>query len=94
MSVDYRDPAAQPGLPVEPYALRLDPDGPQVIGLLANGFPDSEAFLSEVERALGARMPGATFRRYLKDNASAVASDLVLDGITAECAAVVTAYGH
>ncbi len=95
MSVQYLDPRAQPGQEAEPYQLSLDvEDGPVTVGLLANGFPDSVAFLDQVEVALAAVLPGARFRRYDKGNASAVASDQLLDGITAECQAAVTAYGH
>ena len=73
--------------------MRLASDAP-VVGLLANGFPDSVAFLDEVEHALTDVLPGAVVRRYDKGNASIVAGDQLLDGITAECTAVVTAYGH
>lgn len=94
MPVQFLDPRAEPGAPVEPYALSADLDGPVVIGLLANGFPDSVAFLDHVGDVLAEALPGAEFRRYDKGNASAVASDQLLDAITAECRAVVTAYGH
>lgn len=94
MAVRFHDPRAEPGAPVEPYALSADLDEPLTIGLLANGFPDSAAFLDRVGEVLAAALPAATFRRYDKGNASAVASDQLLDAITAECRAVVTAYGH
>jgi hypothetical protein len=94
MAVEFLDPRADPGTAVEPYALSLDLAQPVTIGLLANGFPDSVAFLDHVGAVLAAALPAATFRRYDKGNASAVASDQLLDGITAECRAVVTAYGH
>ena len=62
--------------------------------MLANSFPDSGNFLDAVERSLKSLLPAATFRRYAKPNASMPAVDQLLDGIAAECQAVVTAYGH
>jgi hypothetical protein len=95
MTVAFLDPRAQPGLPVDPYQLSVDVTaGPITIGLLANGFPDSVNFLREVGDALGEVLPGAAFRHYDKGNASIVAPQAMLDEITAECGAVVAAYGH
>lgn len=98
MSVTYLEPRAEPGLPVDPYTARLAEaarSGGVTIGLLANGFPDSVAFLDHVEKALAdAAPPGTAFRRYDKGNASATASGQMVDAITKECDAVVTAYGH
>jgi hypothetical protein len=92
--VTFLDPRAEPGTPVDPYELVVELDQPITIGLLANGFPDSAPFLDHVGEALAALVPHATFVRYDKGNASAIASDQLLDRITAECRAVVTAYGH
>jgi len=92
--IEYLDPRAEPGRPVTPYDLSLDDGAPVVVGLLANGFPDSVQFLDEVERAVERLEPGVVVRRYEKPNASMVASDQLLDGISAECSAAVTAYGH
>jgi hypothetical protein len=96
MSVLYLDPRAEPGLPVAEYRpQRLSGDQGATIGLLANNFPDSVAFLDELETALTALAPvGTVFRRYAKPNASVVVSDQLLATITAECTAVVAAYGH
>jgi hypothetical protein len=92
--IEYLDPRAEPGLPVEPFDLSADLDGPVAIGLLANGFPDSVAFLEHVEEALRARLPDARFHHYNKGDASSVVSDQLLDTIVGECRAVVAAYGH
>ena len=93
--IEFVDPRAEPGAPVEPYTLGLsDTDGPLTVGLLANGFPDSVAFLDHVEQSLAATLPAASFRRFDKGNASAVISDEMLDDVVAECQAVVAAYGH
>ncbi len=63
-----------------------------------NGYvaPDAvtEAFLAEVGAVLSERVPGATVRSWNKGNASAPASDQLLDGIATEVAAVIAAYGH
>lgn len=93
--IDFLDPRAEPGTPVEPFSLSIDlTDGATDIGLLANGFPGSVAFLDHVAAALAEALPGATFHRYDKGDASTVVSDEMLDTIVAECRAVVAAYGH
>lgn len=94
MSVQYLDPRATRATPPEPYRLRADLDGAVTIGLLANGFPDSVAFLDAVEAALAAALPAASFRRYDKGNPSIPASDALLERIAAECTVVASAYGH
>lgn len=93
--IEFEDPRAEPGMAVEPYDLCIDlADGAVTVGLLANGFPDSEAFLDHVEKALAISLPAATFRRYNKHNASSVVSDEMLDDLVDGCQAVVAAYGH
>ena len=95
MSVEFLDPRAEPGAPVEPYALSVDPGSrPVTIGLVANGFPDSEPFLDQVEKALAVALPDADFRRWNKRNASSMISDAMLSEVVADCDAVVGAYGH
>lgn len=93
--IRFVDPRAEVATPVEPYELQADWSGdPPAIGLLANGFPDSEAFLAEIGAVLADRVPGVVIRSWNKGNASAPASDQLLDGIAAEVAAVIAAYGH
>ena len=93
--VEFLDPRAEPGTAVEPYTLSIElTDGASDIGLLANGFPGSVAFLDHVAAALADELPNATFHRYDKGDASSVVSDEMLDTIVAECRAVVAAYGH
>jgi hypothetical protein len=92
--IEFLDPRGAPGTPIEPYQLRIDLDRPVAIGLLANGFPDSVRFLDQVERALGAAHPGATFHRFDKGDASSIVSDAMLDDLVDRCQAVVAAYGH
>jgi hypothetical protein len=95
VTVQFLDPRAEPGLPVDPYELTVDvAAGPVDIGLLANGFPDSVAFLDQVQAALAEALPEARFHRYDKGNPSITAPDQMLAEITAACSAVVAAYGH
>lgn len=91
----FHDPRAAIATPMEVYDLRADwSDGPPAVGLLANGFPDSVAFLEQVADVLVERVPGLVVRSWNKGDASSPASDQLLDGIAAEVGAVVAAYGH
>lgn len=94
MTITYHDPRGETRVAPEPYTPRASADGPGTVGLLANNFPDSVAFLDAVERALGGVLPGAAFRRYRKPGASAPATDALVADIAGECDALVTAYGH
>jgi hypothetical protein len=79
---------------MEPYELLADwSAGPPAIGLLANSFPDCEAFLAEVEAVLAEQVPGVATQSWRKPGV-APASEVILDGIQAEVAAVIAAYGH
>ncbi len=97
MTVTYLDPRGTTTRPIEPYeaTLRIPAGKPLVIGLLANGFPDSEPFLHRVGEALLAHTPTGTklmFRN--KGNASAPAPEPLVDEMAAEAHCVVAAYGH
>jgi len=93
--IEFVDPRAEPGAPVESYELSVDLEAqPSTIGLVANGFPDSEAFLDQIEKALAVALPDASFRRWNKGDASAMISDAMLDDVVSDCDAVVGAYGH
>ena len=94
MSIEFHDPRAEPMVPAERYEPRADLSRPVVVGLLANGFPDSEAFLEAMERALADRLPQASFRHFNKRNASIRVTPAMLEEITAECSVAVAAYGH
>jgi hypothetical protein len=93
--IRFVDPRAQVATAMEAYTLAADfSDGPPPLGLLANGFPDSEAFLDEVGAVLAERLPGVVIKSWNKGNASMPASDQLLDGIASEVGAVIAAYGH
>ena len=94
--IEYHDPQANSSVAVTPYQLSVGlAAGKNVtVGLLANGFPDSENFLNLVAEALEIEVPGISFARYNKGNASIPASAEILSGIASQCQAVITAYGH
>lgn len=94
MSIAFLDPRAEVATEPVPYELALDTAQAPSIALLANGFPDSVAFLDQVEVALAGLLPDSRFVRFDKGDASSIASDEMLDAISAECSAVVAAYGH
>ena len=95
MTVRVFDPRGVPAPPLQRYELGADFSAPEfTIGLLANNFPDSVTFLDELELVLNEQYPVVHTKRYAKPNASDVATDKLIEGITRECRAVVTAYGH
>ena len=94
MTIEFHDPRAEPLTPPQPYEPRADFATAPVIGLLANGFPDSDTFLSAMETALAECLPEAGFRHYNKRNASIPASPELLEQIKSECTVAIAAYGH
>lgn len=92
--VTFVDPRGVPATETIPYDL-ADPlaDG-TVIALMANGFPDSDTFLDCVAEAVGQRLPGASFARFDKGNASRLADEAMLDEVARTATAVIAAYGH
>lgn len=92
--VVFVDPRGVPATEALPYELS-DPlaDG-AVIGLAANGFPDSDTFLDSVAAALETRLPTVSFARFNKGNASSLADEAMLAEMAERCTAVVAAYGH
>jgi len=95
MPITYVDPRGAVGSVDEPYALGIDLSrGRPAVALLANGFPDSGAFMDVVAGALADVLPGAELRRFDKPNASAPASEELVKEIATGCVAAVAAYGH
>lgn len=95
MAVRFHDPRAPMSSPADPYELSADwSDRTPAIGLLANGFPDSVAFLEQIQAVLNERLPEAHTVLWNKGDASSLASDDLLKVISAEVEAVITAYGH
>ena len=94
MTIEFHDPRAKPATPASPYLLSADLNDDITIGLLANGFPDSETFLDEVDQVLSEKLPTANIKRYNKQNASVPANDALMDKIVNECDVFLSAYGH
>jgi hypothetical protein len=95
--IEFLDPHSPPGQAARHYGLGLGSmldDGEPRIGLLANGFADSEAFLDEVQVALATRVPRATFVRARKPSPTVVVSDDTFADLVERCDAVISAYGH
>jgi hypothetical protein len=94
MSIQFHDPRAEPVRPAEPYKLKLSSGEAKTIGMLANGFPDSDTFLEAVEAAIAEIEPGFQFLHFNKHNASVPVWPELLGEMMAECDAVIAAYGH
>ena len=92
--MEFLDPRGESVSPVDPYRGRAALAAGETIGLFANGFPDSVAFLEHVGAALRQAVPGICVKLWNKGNASALASERHLGEIQSECTAVVAAYGH
>ncbi|MAW43696.1 MAG: hypothetical protein L7S71_04095 [Pseudomonadales bacterium] len=94
--IEFHNPQGERAVPADPYTLGIDlaANPPSVVGLLANGFPDSENFLRHVGTELERLIDGIEVRVWNKGNASIAAPDSMLDEIQAQCDAVIAAYGH
>lgn len=94
--IEFHNPQGERAVPADPYTLGIDlaANPPSVVGLLANGFPDSENFLRHVGTELERIIDGIEVRVWNKGNASIAAPDSMLDEIQAQCDAVIAAYGH
>jgi hypothetical protein len=92
--MEFLDPRGTPLAPIEPYRGKAALAAGETIGLFANGFPDSVAFLEHIGVALTRALPGVGVQLWNKGNASALASEQHLGEIQATCTAVVAAYGH
>ena len=94
--IEYHDPAAEVGIELLPYRLSAKITGANAIniGFLANGFPDSDNFLHELEAAMQKLEPGIEVFSYNKGNASIPAPEALLKNVKDDCHAVVAAYGH
>ena len=74
--------------------IRADQGAGFTVGLLANGFPDSELFLTKVGDALKARLPNVETKLWNKGNAGVPANDDMLAEIKSTCQVAIAAYGH
>ena len=94
--IEYHNPDARVGVEEVPYNLSvtIGSEDSTSIGMLANGFPDSVEFLTELGAALQQLRPRIAVHAYNKGNASVPASEQLLGEIGGECVGVVAAYGH
>ncbi len=96
--ITFRDPRGEAATPVLEYNLSHDLTAQQgaktTVGLLANGFPDSDNFLHAVGAALSDKYPALTIKFWNKGNSSIPAPQTMLDEIKAQCQVAIAAYGH
>ena len=96
--IRFHNPAAKTAIAPEPYELSCDirpKNGAEVtVGLLANGFPDSEVFIRKVGEAIQKRLPNITTKLWNKGNAGVPASEEMLREIAESCQVAIAAYGH
>lgn len=94
--IEFHHPEGERLQAAMPYglSLALDGDQPLTLGLLANGFPGSVAFLDAIEVVLKSRRPSLTIARFDKGNASISAPEPLLEDIAARCDGLIAAYGH
>lgn len=92
--MQFVDPQPAPSAPADVYDLATPLDAGASIGLFANGFPDSVAFLDKIEIALAGHLDDPRFVRMNKGNASRLATEDEVATASQQCDAVVAAYGH
>ena len=91
--IEFLDPRAPTEIEVTPYTLGTALTEGMTVGFIANGFPDSENFLTLVADEL-ARTHGIETKLWNKGNASIPAPATMLEEVRGTCAAAVAAYGH
>lgn len=91
--VDPRSDVGDDVLSYDDLSRRPIPRRP-TIGLLANGFPDSAAFLDALADELTTMIDGISFERVTKVSPPTPLTDAQLGLLTTSCHAVVAAYGH
>ncbi|NKB99380.1 MAG: hypothetical protein GKR90_12920 [Pseudomonadales bacterium] len=96
--VQFLDPRGEIATAEEIYNLtqdiRADEGAGMTVGLLANGFPDSEKFLSKLGTVLESRLPKVKTKLWNKGNAGIAAGEKMLNEIKAHCQVAIAAYGH
>ena len=95
--IEFHDPRGETATPEEKYELshHIAADGSgTTVGLLANGFPDSDTFLDVIGRVLSERLPKLNVKLWNKGDASITVPEAMLNEIEAECQIAIAAYGH
>ncbi|HKS47021.1 MAG TPA: hypothetical protein VJT49_18295 [Amycolatopsis sp.] len=91
--VIYLDPAGRPAREVIEYDLRADLCPPVRIGVVSNGFPDSDRFRDILGRHLSDALGTSDLVLFEKADPSSNYSDEELAALS-ECAAVALVFGH
>lgn len=91
--VIYLDPAGQPARDVIDYDLRADLSSPVRIGVVSNGFTDSDRFRDILGKKLSETVGTTDLVLFEKADPSSNYSDEEL-AILGECAAVALVFGH
>ena len=94
MGIRFFDPRPPTAAPVDAYRVDAHGDRAVIIGLLANGFPDSMTFLDALSVEIATRVPGATFARIEKASPPTPLTAEQHRTLTEDCVGVVAAYGH
>jgi len=96
--IKFIDPRGSVATEVEPYELSADVRANQgsgmTVGLLANGFPDSEVFIRKIGDAIEKRLPNIRTLVWNKGNAGIEVTDDMLQEILSDCQVAIAAYGH
>ena len=99
MSICVLVPTAEPGVPISPYELCIDPSVfAGAIGFIANSQIGSVDFLESLVPHVVARVPGAS--PYFDDKGETLQrssfplSEKELEEISSQCDAAILAYGH
>lgn len=96
--IRFVDPRGSIATEMEPYELSAEIRANQgsgiTVGLLANGFPDSETFIRKVGDAIQRRLPDIQTLVWNKRNAGVEVSDEMLQEIQSDCQVAIAAYGH
>lgn len=96
--IEFLDPRGVAATEVEDYTLSMDLRAGEgngiTVALLANGFPDSELFITKVGEVLRQRLPKIKTRLWNKRNAGVRVSDEMAQEILTDCQVAIAAYGH
>lgn len=95
--ITFHDPRGEVATQDTPYDLSfvIPGDGAGVtVGLLANGFPDSQAFLEKLGEAISSKFAKVQIKIWNKGNAAIPAPDEMLSEIESHCQVAIAAYGH
>ncbi len=94
MAIRFFDPRPPTPESRDSYAVEVPRGQARRIGLLANGFPDSMAFLDAVARALASAAPDTRFVRVEKMSPPTPLTAEQVRMLTDDCDGVIAAYGH